>query len=119
MTLDLFHWQSVVGAVTSGSPATGSDKRRLTIDERWAAFNAVHPQLYRECRRLALEAVRRGRKRFGIAAVFEVARWNLALPDDEDGFKANNDFRAVVSRLLMEHEPELADVFEIRTRRTE
>lgn len=88
--------------------------RKRTIQERFDAFHAEHPQLYDECRRLSLEAVRRGRRRFGIAAVFEVARWYLALPDDEDGFKCNNDFRAIISRKLMAEEPELVGVFETR-----
>jgi hypothetical protein len=88
-----------------------------TIDERWAEFERTNPRFYETVRRLALEKARRGAKRIGIGALFEVARWELDTGEGEDGYKANNDFRAVVSRLLMEREPELRGVFETRKRR--
>lgn len=91
---------------------------RKTIDERCAEFDVAHPEVYAELRRLALEAVRRGRRRIGIAQLVEVARWNLATSAKADGYKINNDFRSRWARRLSAECPELRDVFEIREVRT-
>ena len=52
----------------------------------------------------------------GIAMLFEVLRWNYYLNIDmgEEEFKLSNDFRAPYARLIMESEPDLNDVFQIR-----
>lgn len=90
--------------------------RELTIEERCAAFDRANPEVYAELRRLALEAVRAGRRRLAIAQLVEVARWNLETAARSDGYKLNNSYRAIWARRLMAEEPELADVFEVRER---
>lgn len=91
---------------------------RPSIEDRCAEFDRDHPEVYAELRRLALEAVGRGRRRLGIAQLVEVARWNLSTTarDDEDGYEVNNDFRAIWARRLMAEEPALRGVFETRDR---
>lgn len=91
-------------------------KERASIDERFAQFRAAYPEVIEYVRKLALEAVRAGRMKLGIAQLWEVARWNLWSAAREGGFKLNNDFRAPCARWLMATEPELADVFETRRR---
>jgi len=92
-----------------------SDKRK-TIDERFVEFMTAHPEVLEYIRKLALDAVRAGRERLGIAQLWEVARWNLWSAARENGYKLNNDFRAPAARWLMITEPELAEVFETRRR---
>ena len=89
---------------------------RKSIDERFADFRADHPEVLEYVRKLALEAVRAGRDRLGIAQLWEVARWNLWSAARDNGYKLNNDFRAPAARWLMATEPELAEVFETRRR---
>lgn len=96
-------------------PAATLRPRPASIVERCETFDRAHPEVYTELRRLALEAVRRGRRRLAIAQLVEVARWNLNTDArDAEGFKVNNTFRAVWARRLMADEPELAGVFETR-----
>lgn len=93
-----------------------SPEDRKTIDERFAVFRAAHPEVLEYIRQLALDAVRAGRERLGIAQLWEVARWNLWSAARENGYKLNNDFRAPAARWLMEIESELVNAFETRRR---
>ncbi len=92
--------------------------REATLRERFDAFNAANPGVYFELRRLALEMVRHGRKRVGIAACFEILRWSAMQTRGDDGWKLNNSHRAFYARLLADSEPELATAFELRTQRS-
>lgn len=85
--------------------------REQTIEERCAAFDAAHPEVYAELRRLALEAVRAGRRRLAIATIVEVETAARS-----DGYKLNNSYRAIWARRLMAEEPELDGAFETRER---
>lgn len=90
-------------------------ERRAPLNVRFAEFHATNPHVYDQLRRLARRGTGSGAKRLGIAQLFEVLRWRTMLATrDPDGFKLNNDFRAPYARLLMEREPDLAGVFELR-----
>jgi hypothetical protein len=115
VTMDLLAWRPSEPDATD----EGSVPHRPTISERWEAFDAAHPYVYETIRRLALDAVREGRKRIGIGELWEVARWKLHVHAEENSYALNNDFRAVVSRLLMEREAELVGVFETRQRKAQ
>lgn len=88
-----------------------------TIAQRFEAFHAANPVVYRELRTMALNIKRQGTRRYGIAGLFEVLRYRYSLQTGGDSFKLNNDFRALYARLLMDSEPELVDFFETRERR--
>lgn len=93
-------------------------ERRPSIEERFAKWKAAHPEAIELMRKLALEKVRAGAKRIGIAALFERARWDMDVPAWEGGVKLNNDLRSRLARHLMEIEPALKDVFEVRELRS-
>lgn len=95
--------------------------RPLTLDERFDRFHAAHPEVYRELRRLAHQARNAGRTRIGMKQLFEVLRWErmlAGLPDETEGWKLNNSYSSRYARLLMDREPELAGMFEIRELKT-
>lgn len=93
--------------------------RRRTIEERCADFDAAHPEVDAEIRRLAIEAFQQGRRRIGIGLLVEVARWNLETSArDGQGYKLNNDYRRSWSRRLIAELPALASMFELRAVRT-
>lgn len=79
------------------------------------AFRQFHRDnlwVYAELRRLALDLVGRGRKRYGIGGLFEVLRWHRAMStDSDDGFRLNNNHRAFYARMLMRNNPALVDFF--------
>lgn len=113
---DLFAW-----ADANGSPAALAEQaepERKSIEERCAEFDAAHPEVYAEIKRLALDAHARGRRRLGIGFLAELARWNLTTDaHDGEGFKVNSDYRAIWVRRLIVECPELAGMFETRARR--
>lgn len=86
-----------------------------TIHDAFVAFHSANPQVYETLRRMALTMRRRGVKQFGIAALFEVLRYEAALRTAGDEFKLNNSYRSFYARLLMEEESELTGFFETRT----
>lgn len=86
-----------------------------TIAERFREFHADNPHVYAVLVALTRDYVRRtGRRRVGIAAVYERARWELSLQTTETP-RLNNSYRAHYARLIMAQEPDLSDVFETRT----
>ena len=89
-----------------------------TIEERFESFHRENPHIYDELLFMALRLKHRGRKRYGIATLFEVLRYKKDIESTGSaGFKLNNDFRALYARRLMNNEPELRGFFEIRRRR--
>jgi hypothetical protein len=83
----------------------------------FARHREQFPQVYGQLVELALEARARGWKRMGIAALFEVLRWQRGpkLKDDE-GFALNNTLRSMYARAIM-LEPGLEGFFEVRKMR--
>ena len=86
-----------------------------TIERDFRAFDDGNPQVYAElCRLARLWRDRRELRHLGIATLYEVTRWNLALTTDGDAFKLNNNHRALYARKIMAHEADLAGLFAIR-----
>ncbi len=91
------------------------DRRRPSIDERFAAFHAANPQVADRLERLVEQTLEAGAKRIGIKMLWEVLRWHVLLETrDADGFKLNNDYHARYARLLLQRRPEWRGVFETR-----
>lgn len=68
----------------------------------------------------ALRLKRRGYSHYGIAALFEGARYTYALRvgPDAEGFKLNNSWRSRLAREIMRDVPELEGFFELRELKT-
>ena len=94
-----------------------SDQLALCLDEtKFDAFHAANPKVYTTLVRLAREWVAKtGRHKVGIGALYEVARWEIALATTDADFKIDNSHRAFYSRLIMAQEPDLAGLFDLRT----
>lgn len=87
----------------------------LTPQERFAKFHAENLHVYVELRKLALDLVDRGFTHIGLAMIWETLRYRYAIrTKDASKFKLDNSLRAPYARLLMESEPRLAGVFEVR-----
>lgn len=91
---------------------------RIELD--FKEFHANHPEVYEQLIKLARTWKANGTAKLGIATLFEVLRWNSHLNANKDGgYKLNNNYRALYARLIMEQEPDLANLFEIRERTAE
>lgn len=86
-----------------------------TTAERFAEFHLKSPDVYHTLVALARQWVERtGRRRLGIATLYERARWEIAVTTSDPDFKLNNSYRAYYARLIMAREPDLQELFATR-----
>lgn len=84
--------------------------------EKFEEFHVENPRVYETLVRLARQWVQRtGRHKLGIGALYERARWEIALATSDPEFKINNNFRAFYARLIMRDHPDLDGLFELRS----
>lgn len=90
------------------------------IEEAFEKFDSEHPIVYRELVRLARVWRSHGTAKLGIAILFERLRWEWHVSGlrDAEGFKLNNNFRALYARKIMAENPDLDGIFELRERTT-
>jgi len=92
------------------------DQRPDAIQRRFEAFHAANPHVYRLIVHRAREARAAGVQRVGMAAIFERIRWDRMISTGGHGipFKLNDHFTSRYARLVMEQEPDLDGLFEVR-----
>ena len=79
-------------------------------------FHAANPNVYDVLVALARQWITAtGRNKLGIGALYERARWEIALATGDPDYKLNNNFRAFYARLIMRQEADLAGLFDLRT----
>ncbi len=96
-------------------PAEPSKPKRPTIEERWQAFDAANPHVFRRLLELARARLDRGERYISVKALYEELRVSLSTKK-EAGYRLNNDFTAIAARRLLEVEPRLVGVIETRKR---
>lgn len=91
-----------------------------STSERFEEFHRLNPHVYASLVRLARQAHQRGHRRIGIELLFAVLRWEhlLTTNDPSSSFKLNDHYTSRYSRLIMEQEPDLDDIFETRQLKT-
>lgn len=92
--------------------------RMSAAERKFWLFHFQHPEVYTHLCVLCREWLNvRGRARWSINGAFEVLRWQRyvrGLPDPNEDWKLNNNYRSRYARLMMEQEADLTDFFEIR-----
>lgn len=97
-------------------PAWASDG----IADRWWTFHCEHPDVYDWLCRFARQLVARGHAHLGMKMLWERLRYETLIAYEPGKRpRLNNDFTALYARLVADHEPDLADVFERRSRTVE
>jgi hypothetical protein len=108
---------SIWDTVRAAEPRSGK-----TIAERYAEWRATEAgqQVFREAVDMAMRARNAGIDHYGIGAICEVIRWRRAIRGrDAEGFKVNNNYRALLAREIMAARRDLDGFFEIRQRLVE
>lgn len=83
--------------------------------QEFEEFHASNPRVYEVLVRLAREWVAAtGRGKLGIKALYERARWEIAVQTNNPDYKLNNNFTAFYARLIMAQEPDLSELFHMR-----
>jgi len=95
------------------------DDDRRSIAERFAEFDAAHPEVYAMYRRFAYELIRAGCRRGSTQQILGRIRWETSVnPDHDGGFKVNEVFKKLYAKKLVAEDPAtFADFFEFRQRR--
>jgi hypothetical protein len=90
-----------------------------TIQQRFEAFHAANPAVYRKLCELTTDLVAKGRTRLGIGMLWEVLRWHwmMTTADAASDFKLNDHYRSRYVRLMLAERPEWDGVFELRNLR--
>jgi hypothetical protein len=89
---------------------------RNTIEERFRAFHAANPSVYRCILQLTKERFLRGSERHGMKAMWEQLRWRIATGNLRlaTGFNFNNDYTSRYARLVVAEFPAYRGLFELR-----
>lgn len=91
-----------------------------SLADNFARFNAENPHVYETLVMLAQDwRLRHPGAKCGIGMLFEVARWQLGVRGDGEPVALNNNYRAFYARLMMDNEPGLDGMFEIRRQRND
>lgn len=92
-----------------------------TIEGRFQAFHAAHPEVYKKLVEFSLQLVDAGWDHFGISVPWERLRYETMLghrPDEKQPYRLNDHMRSRYARLIRDQEPRLRDVFEVRALRS-
>lgn len=86
-----------------------------SIQQRFEAYHAAHPEVYAALVRFTHEA-KQTSPHAGIRMIWERMRWFMYIErrQADSEFKLNDHFTSRYARLIMEQEPDLAGVFELR-----
>lgn len=91
--------------------------RNTKIGQAAERFDRENPHVYELLKRFAKQVKDRGRARFGIAAIYERVRWEVAIETNDGEFKLSNNHRAYYSRKLMAQYPDLEGLFQTKENR--
>lgn len=84
------------------------------LEKRFWDFHKDNKHVYTALVRLARQLKDRGHKKIGMQMLFEVLRWQSMIKTTGDVYKMNNDYASRYARLIMDSEPDLDGMFEIR-----
>lgn len=93
------------------------DYCNTTLGAAAEKFDNENPHVYVLFAGFARTALTSGRKRFGIAAIWERMRWEMAFSTTEKEFKISNNHRAYYARKIMAAHKDFHGFFVIKAAR--
>lgn len=92
----------------------------ITPADKFEEYHRLNPQVCSALEQMARDLINKGRRKVGIKMLMEVLRWNYQMKTDDPNsdFKINNNYAPYYARLLIERNPQWADVFELRAIRS-
>lgn len=99
-----------------------------TIKQAFDEYHAANPKVYVHFIRLAMEAIRRGKKKISAKMIINVVRWEVFIettdntlfntPQEAKHFKINDAYSAHYGRMFANDFPKYEDRFEFRELRS-
>lgn len=88
----------------------------MTHEETFRAFHEQNPHVYAQLVAMCRQARAAGHQKVGIGMLWEVLRWQRMFQTNHsvEDYKLNNNHRSHYARLILEREPDLEGIFEIR-----
>lgn len=91
---------------------------RRPIEQRFAEFDAQHPEVYRLFVELAVRLLKAGHAHGSADQIIQRIRWeSMVNPNRDGGWKINDQFSALYSRKLAAEDARFRHFFEFRQRR--
>lgn len=90
------------------------DQMGTSVRARFEEFHRKNPMVYKTMVRMTRQAKARGAKRVGMQMIMEVMRWNRLIRTNGDPYKLNNSYAPYYARLIIERNPDLEGIFEMR-----
>ena len=84
------------------------------ITDKFTSYHSVNPGVYETFKKLAFESKKIGHKKFSARGLFQVMRWKMGGKLKSDGFKYNNNYTPIYTRMLEKEHPEFKGFFEKR-----
>lgn len=94
-------------------------KTAQQMQEQFNEFHKNNPHVYRTIVRMTRELKAQGHNKIGMQMIIEVLRWRSMMKTIGDDYKLNNDYASFYSRLIMDNEEDLKDIYPIRTSKTD
>lgn len=89
---------------------------RPSIERRYELFVAANPHVFVEALRLARERLDRGERRIGVKSLWEDLRRSIETKK-LGAYRFDNSYTAILARKLIEADPRLGAVIELRVRK--
>lgn len=92
----------------------------MNITDDFWKFHHAHPEVYETLVRRARDLSERGYRRLGIGMLWEVMRYTsmIGARPGEEAYRLNNNYRSRYVRIIIDQEPDLRSLFEIRELRS-
>lgn len=100
---------------TPAAALTAEEWKRLSTPERFEHFHRHNPAVYGVIVQKAREWRAADNGKLGMSLLFGMVRWVLALQTKGDPYRINDHYVPYYSRLVMWQEPDLADLFDLRS----
>lgn len=87
------------------------------LEKKFKEFDRRNPQVYKSLVDLAYQLRERGHKVIGIKMLIEVVRWQTKLKTTDEDYKINNNYAPFYARKIMNDNPSLDGMFNLREQR--
>lgn len=94
-----------------------------SIQSSFVEFHKENPQVYTQFKKLAFDAINKGKKKISFKMIMNVVRWDMFMKptkknDAGERFKINDAFGSRYARLFVKEHPKHATKVELRALRS-
>jgi len=87
----------------------------MTLKDKFDAWDAENPEVYKLFCKFTLQAAARGHKRLSAWMIVNRIRWETSVVTSGNDYKVSNDFIALYARKFMKEHPQYEGFFSLKT----